>query len=303
MKNQFVLMASFLLVGVLSLGGCADARPDPSLSSAVGWHGAAPNSPETFKFVVLSDRTSDHILGKMEEAIAEVNLLKPDFVMCVGDLIEGWPEEDPAKIDVMWNEMDAMLAKLDAPFFFTLGNHDASNDRLLRDYIRRHGVNGKSWYSFNYGKCHFVVLDSWSASRRDDIAEAELSWLKQDMATAASVEHVFVLYHNPWFAGLSDKRDERSNRLYRGVVSLLPKGKATIFNGHWHRLAALDEGVTAYVIPATGAEGDNKTPADLGGGNHFAFVSVDKGNPTISLIEVGRVRPISIARPQRSDRN
>lgn len=263
------------------------------LSNVAGWHGAAPNTPGTFKFVVLSDRTGGHIPGKMEEAIAEVNLLKPDFVVCVGDLIEGYVENDPPKLEGMWQETDAILAKLDAPFFYTPGNHDVTYDTMRKEYTRRHGVGGRSWYSFNYGNCHFVVLDSYSAIRSAGVAKAEVEWLKQDMASAGGAEHVFVMYHHPWFA--SGERTEKGDKLYRDVVSFLPKDKTTIFNGHWHTLAAFDEGVPSYVIPATGAEGDDKTPADLGGGNHFALVSVDQGKPTISLIEVGTIRPISIA--------
>ena len=33
------------------------------LSRIAGWRGAAPNSPDTFRFVILSDRTGGHIPG------------------------------------------------------------------------------------------------------------------------------------------------------------------------------------------------------------------------------------------------
>ena len=59
-----------------------------------------------FTSSILSDRTGMNIPGEFEKAIDEVNLLKPDFVMCVGDLISGYTD-DEALLAQQWDEVDA----------------------------------------------------------------------------------------------------------------------------------------------------------------------------------------------------
>src|SRR5688572_4625479 len=48
------------------------------------------NDPKHFQFVVVSDRTGAVRPGVFEEAVRKINLLQPEFVMSVGDLIMGY---------------------------------------------------------------------------------------------------------------------------------------------------------------------------------------------------------------------
>jgi hypothetical protein len=54
-------------------------------------------------------------------AMAQLNLLQLEFVINLGDLIEGY-SEDPAKLNAEWDEVDGMLFELEMPFFRTVGN-------------------------------------------------------------------------------------------------------------------------------------------------------------------------------------
>ena len=80
-----------------------------------------------FQFVVIGDRTG----GANQEhtfklAIDQLNLLRPEFVINVGDMIEGY-SDDKADLNAEWDEVDAMLSELDMPFFRVPGNHDIAN--------------------------------------------------------------------------------------------------------------------------------------------------------------------------------
>src|SRR5579862_6968832 len=55
------------------------------------------DAPETFHFVVVSDRTGGHRARVFSQAVESINLLQPAFVVSVGDLIEGYSKE-PAKL-------------------------------------------------------------------------------------------------------------------------------------------------------------------------------------------------------------
>ena len=89
-------------------------------------------------------------------AIGQINLLQPEFVINVGDIIEGY-SDDKAELNAEWDEVDAMLGELKMPFFRTVGNHDIANEVAKEVWLERHGATR---YAFVYKDTLFVVLDS-----------------------------------------------------------------------------------------------------------------------------------------------
>src|SRR5580692_1064901 len=51
------------------------------------------NDADTFHFVVVSDRTGGHRARIFSQAVQQINLLQPAFVVSVGDLIEGYTKD------------------------------------------------------------------------------------------------------------------------------------------------------------------------------------------------------------------
>src|SRR5262245_53406607 len=51
------------------------------------------NSGDDFQFAIVSDRTGAHRAKVFSRAVDQLNLLQPEFVLCVGDLIEGYTED------------------------------------------------------------------------------------------------------------------------------------------------------------------------------------------------------------------
>ncbi len=259
------------------------------LSEIAGWRGAAVNSPDTFRFVILSDRTGRHIPGLWAQAVKETNRLKPDFVMFIGDLIEGYTN-DEKKIRRQWTHIDAITQRLDAPFFYCPGNHDVMPDACRKIYTQLHGVNGKAWYSFDYRRCHFLIADSSAMIGKDKkLAEEQWAWLKKDLAGANKVcEHVFVFIHHPMFSG-------KSRPHWKRLRAMLDAEKTTVFSGHWHTLSyGLQDGVSYYVLSATagGSGGALAKPNRKAGEfQSYAHVVVDGGKATISFIPLGEVLP------------
>ena len=59
--------------------------------------GAAPAQPgdlqdNPIRFAIIGDRTSGHIPGIYGQIVIEIERMKPDFVMTVGDMIEEEPD-------------------------------------------------------------------------------------------------------------------------------------------------------------------------------------------------------------------
>ena len=89
------------------------------------------DDPAEFQFAIVSDRTGGHRPGVFSQAVEKLNLLQPEFVLSVGDLIEGGkkPQE---KLASEWQEFDGFVQKLNMPFFYVAGNHDVGATRKPR---------------------------------------------------------------------------------------------------------------------------------------------------------------------------
>src|SRR6056297_2002164 len=85
------------------------------------------NDGDVFRFAIMGDRTGGMRSGIFEKAAGKVNLMQPEFVLSVGDLIDGYTTE-PEVWNRQWEEFDAIINKLDMRFYYVPGNHDISND-------------------------------------------------------------------------------------------------------------------------------------------------------------------------------
>jgi hypothetical protein len=72
------------------------------------------NDPALFRFAIVSDRTGGHRGGVFAQAVEQLNWLQPEFVLSVGDLIEG---NKRAKLAEEWQEFEGLVKKFQMPFF------------------------------------------------------------------------------------------------------------------------------------------------------------------------------------------
>ena len=75
------------------------------------------DDPDKFSFAIIGDKTGGgqdkwHVFDR---AIAEINALKPDFAIMVGDLIQGYTT-DLEQIESEWREFWGHESALEAPF-------------------------------------------------------------------------------------------------------------------------------------------------------------------------------------------
>jgi predicted MPP superfamily phosphohydrolase len=149
-----------LLTGALALLLCGAGAPAgeyrPGAPDVARTAKDFAGSGEEFRFAVIGDRTGQHRPGVFEDALRKVNGLRPDFVINIGDLIEG-NSEDLGQIDAEWKEVEGATAGLDMPFFYVPGNHDLTNDVQLKEWRRRIGAD---YYSFSYKNVLFLVLNT-----------------------------------------------------------------------------------------------------------------------------------------------
>ncbi len=170
------------------LWGCSDpvSTSQPDLPAADGkrlpvstW--PLPENDNRLRFAIVGDRTAGHRPGVFRQAMQQLNNLQPEFVISVGDLIEGY-SRDPEVLQARWDEVNAKIASLDMPFFYVMGNNDASNPEMA-DWWHQH--LGASHYHFVHGNALFLVLNSedppTAQTRRDALQNVDPGMLQRAM--------------------------------------------------------------------------------------------------------------------------
>lgn len=131
------------------------ALPDLA-DGATPWTRAPEVVPDIVRFAVIGDRTGLARPGVFERGIRQAANLAPDFVINVGDLIEGYTS-DEAVLDADWKEMHDAIDAADIPFFFVAGNHDLGNEVMLKKWRQ---LQGNPYYAFRWKGALFLILDT-----------------------------------------------------------------------------------------------------------------------------------------------
>jgi hypothetical protein len=166
------------------------------------------SDPGDFHFAVLSDNSGSARPGVLAAGLQMVNLLQPEFVVSLGDLVEGYmtPDGRTATEDAYrgwWKEIDEHLTSLEMPFFFLPGNHDINNPPSVRVWRERHGGT-REYYHFRYKDVLFLMVNTedppkdTDALRESDPAHAELidaayQQVKEAIAERASIPKILEL--------------------------------------------------------------------------------------------------------------
>ena len=305
--GAFVLLA-FLIVGCAmntsqvkeDFHGDEGARPYTHLNFQ--------NNPDNFQFAVVGDRTGGHRPGVLTAAVDLLNLIQPEFVVNVGDLIEGYVE-DESVLKSQWAEADGKLKRVDMPLFFVPGNHDVNLDPSEKVWFERVGAN-RSYSHFIYKDVLFLLISTEDPPKRDpseDLADKyervkagkvssheeskaiimELeAWAGQVSISDAQVEYFKkVLAANPkvrWTIGFMHSpawvQEDPGN--FVKIESLLADRPYTMFAGHTHTYNYTRRNGRDYITMAmTGAALPGNT---IGHMDHVAWVSMTDNGPVIS---------------------
>ncbi|TCC95500.1 calcineurin-like phosphoesterase C-terminal domain-containing protein [Pedobacter hiemivivus] len=157
-------------------------------------------------FIIWADpqvKSKKDVREMMDTAVPDVQQLVksmgPDALIhgiCVGDIV--WDNH------ALFPDYNQAVADMGIPFFQALGNHDMdyrmggdeTSDKTFKE------VFGPTYYSFNRGKAHYVVLDDvryLGSERLYDgyISENQLSWLAKDLQYVAKDQLLVINLHIP----------------------------------------------------------------------------------------------------------
>lgn len=113
MKAAYILLFSLLYMGLTAQNPFSHEVTTPQKP----WTDKAfQHAEDWFQFAIVSDRTGGHRAGVFGDALGKLNQLHPEFVMSVGDLIDGYTK-DTDILEEQWEEFDSMLSDLQMRFF------------------------------------------------------------------------------------------------------------------------------------------------------------------------------------------
>lgn len=222
---------------------CSMSDPEDVIQSPCYSFVTAAKRGQPFKFAIMGDSRANSRTPDPDAALNGVNVptlntlsrqaLQRDarFILFSGDLISGYTN-DLADIALQYRTWRMAVNPINAfiPYYCAMGNHDttaprpeknkSTPGRYAEDIWRDFQVlpeNGplpekglptytENVYSFNYGNCHFVSLNSDyyflrgltpedRFGRTIDLRQRE--WLKMDLEENKHQRFTFVFFHSP----------------------------------------------------------------------------------------------------------
>lgn len=275
-----MLIRFILLLGLFAGFTRLMAQIDPHLRIEVDprvnpWtHLNFHNDPDHFQFALVSDRTGGHRKGVFGDAVEKLNLLQPEFVMSVGDLIEGYLV-DTNKLIPQWEEFDSLLQPLEMPFFYLPGNHDISNPSMRTLWEQRYG---RRYYDFVYKNVLFITMDT-NDGEGVMLSEEQVAYVKEVLAKHKDVRWTLLFMHHPiWGYGQLNGFD--------AIEAALADRDYTVFAGHTHQyLQSVRQDRNYYVLATTGGGSELRGPK-FGEFDHVTWVTMGAAGPRIANLKL-----------------
>ncbi len=196
---------------------------------------AGSEANDGFSFIYMSDsqadpETGDYTAwGEMFDTAAR-NESQPTFIMIGGDLVNDG--SDQQEWDAFFAAGGDVLKKM--KLYPAIGNHDRSSLFKTLFELPENGPKGKteSYYSFDYGDAHFIVLDSNLMGTADP---EDLDWLEKDLGTTDK-PYKIVMFHYPAYPAIDIPKDmARAEIIRQHYVPILEQaGVDLVLSGHQH---------------------------------------------------------------------
>lgn len=227
-----------------------------------------------FQFAIVTDRTGGHRPGVFMDGVNKLNLLQPEFVMSVGDLIEGYTQ-DTIELDRQWDEFTGFTEQLQMPFFYVPGNHDITNAVMEKVYEERFG---QTYYHFVYKNVLFLCLnteDQYRGSNRGTISDEQFAYIEQVLEAHEEVRWTLVFMHQPLWILEDTKR-------WGDVEKLLSSRKHNVFVGHHHHYVKYERNNGRYFMLATTGGSSGLRGPRLGEFDHVVWVTMTDEGPIMA---------------------
>lgn len=181
----------------------AGVPPSGPLPAAVNFPLYPQEEPAAFELILFGDtqaRNETEELYNANSAIAELLGSTAAFGVTLGDIVF-----DDLDVFPLHNRAVALIG---IPWYNVIGNHDVNTDAATRATANEtyERFYGPSYYSFDYGQIHFVVLDNidWTpptataaGKYSGGFGPHQLEFLRNDLARIPAPQMVVLMMHIP----------------------------------------------------------------------------------------------------------
>lgn len=189
----------------------AGVAPTGPLPKSVDFPLYPQTEPETFKAILFGDpqpRDQKEVDYIAHDVVEELVGTDASFGVTLGDIV----------FDnlALFEPQAKMIGLLGIPWYNVIGNHDinydAKHDHTSDETFER--VFGPSYYSFDYGKVHFLVLDDiqWLVNENGKghyeggLGKEQMTFIKNDLALIPEDQLVVLMMHIP-LVDVNDRQD------------------------------------------------------------------------------------------------
>ncbi|MDX9971408.1 MAG: sugar-binding protein [FCB group bacterium] len=279
-----------IVVGLLLSAG-ATAAGDDILKEAGPhpWtHLDFQSDPTHFQFAIMADRNGSNLPGIFERAVDQVNLLCPEFVMCVGDLVPGG-SSDAADLTAQWEEFDGWARKIEAPFFYVPGNHDMLNGSYGETVWKER--LGHPYYHFTYENVLFLCLNTEEAGE-GLISDAQADYARKALEEHSGVRWTVLFMHRPLWVS-------KANNGWEKVEAALGDRPYTVFAGHWHHYLMSERNGHEYVVLSGTGGSTNGKSTITGELDHVLWVTMTESGPRIANLQLDGIKDKALVTPEK----
>lgn len=208
-------------------------EPTGPLPESVNFPLTPQHEPQEFKAIMFGDtqaRDQKEVDWIAHDVIEELMGTDASFGVTLGDIAFN-------DLNVL-EPLNKTIALLGIPWYNVVGNHDINQDAETRRYANEtfERIYGPSYYSFDYGPVHFLVLDNieWTFNSetgkgdyRGGIGKEQLDFIRTDLAQIPEDQLVVLMMHIP----LTDTHDRHG--LYR-LIEKRPFCMSISAHRHFH---------------------------------------------------------------------
>ena len=186
------------------------------------------------EFIIWADpqvRNAKDVEKMMAHSVPDVQ--KRMAALPTNTLVHGITVGDIAWDDLNYfNDYNKAVEQMGIPFFQCLGNHDMDyrkgGDETSDDTFQN--FYGPTYYSFNRGMVHYVVMDDVRYLGKDRdydgyIQQCQLDWLKKDLSFVSKDKLIVLCLHIPVHNAVKNRQE---------LYEILGERQVHIMSGHTH---------------------------------------------------------------------
>ncbi|WP_075603606.1 metallophosphoesterase family protein [Saccharicrinis aurantiacus] len=312
-KKAFVVISTLIVVFTFLSCQHTVFTNDISTSKKPWTHLNFNSHDSKFSFAIFADLTGGERPEIFKVAVAQLNLLQPDLIVNVGDLIEG-ANSDTSVWHQQWDNFDKRANRAIAPIFYAGGNHDLTG-QIARDvWSNRYGPH---YYHFRYKDVLFLIFNTedYSSQRMHEINEIrkegaeifekegveafkksayahlpervtgnigdeQVRYFKKVLANNTDARHTFIMIHKPVW----QKENEQQ---FSQIESALHQMPYTVFYGHTHMYNYEERNGQDYINLSTTGGFQFSEPGKSF--DHIMWVTVNKSEVSLANIKLGGI--------------